>query len=67
LRSHPSIIGIAGTPEAEALLPVCDRGIVLARHSEMETAAQRHTKARILGMFDETVWEQILEAVTTKR
>jgi D-glycerate 3-kinase len=67
LRSHPSIIGIAGTAEAEALLPVCDRGIVLARHAEMETAAERHTKARILGMFSENVWEQILEVVTTKR
>jgi len=41
--------------------------IVLARHAEMETAAQKHTKARILGMFDETVWEQILESVTTRR
>jgi D-glycerate 3-kinase len=67
LRSHPSIIGIAGTAEAAALLPCCDRGIVLARHAEMETAAQRHTKARILGMFDETVWELILESVTTRR
>jgi mannosyl-3-phosphoglycerate phosphatase len=67
LRSHPSIIGIAGTAEAAALLPCCDRGIVLARHAEMETAAQKHTKARILGMFDETVWEQILESVTTRR
>jgi mannosyl-3-phosphoglycerate phosphatase len=67
LRSHPSIIAIAGTAEAAALLPCCDRGIVLARHAEMETAAQRHTKARVLGLFDETVWEQILEAVTTRR
>ncbi|MBV9887682.1 MAG: hypothetical protein JO119_14140 [Acidobacteria bacterium] len=67
LRSHPAIIGIAGTGEAPTLLPHCDRGIVLARHAEMETAAQKHTKARILGMFDETVWEQILEAVTTHR
>lgn len=67
LRSHPSIIGIAGTGEAQALLPCCDRGIVLARHAEMETAAAKHTKARILGLFDETVWEQILEAVTTRR
>jgi D-glycerate 3-kinase len=67
LRSHPSIIGIAGTAEAASLLPCCDRGIVLARHAEMETAAQKHTKARVMGMFDETVWEQILEAVTTKR
>ena len=67
LRSHPSIIGIAGTAEAASLLPCCDRGIVLARHAEMETAAQRHTKARVMGMFDESVWEQILEAVTTRR
>ena len=29
LRSHPSIIGIAGTAEAASLLPCCDRGIVL--------------------------------------
>ena len=67
LRSHPSIIGIAGTNEAGALLPVCDRGVVLARHAEMETAAQRHTKARVLGLFDESVWEQLLESVTTRR
>jgi len=67
LRSHPSIIAIAGTAEAAALLPCCDRGIVLARHAEMDTAAQKHTKARVLGMFDESVWEQILEAVTTRR
>ncbi len=67
LRSHPSIIGIAGTNEAAALLPFCDRGVVLARHAEMTTAAEKHTKARILGMFDETVWEQILESVTTTR
>jgi predicted mannosyl-3-phosphoglycerate phosphatase (HAD superfamily) len=67
LRSHPAIIGIAATAEAPALIPLCDRGIVLARHAEMETAAQRHTKARVLGMFDETVWERILEAVTTRR
>ena len=67
LRSHPSIIGIAGTNEAAALLPCGDRGIVLAHHAEMETAAQRHTKARVLGMFTEDVWEQILESVTTRR
>jgi hypothetical protein len=67
LRQHPSIIGIAGTAEAGALIPICDRGIVLARHAEMETAAQKHTKARVLGLYDETVWEQILEAVTTRR
>jgi predicted mannosyl-3-phosphoglycerate phosphatase (HAD superfamily) len=67
LRSHPSIIGIAGTNEAGALLPLCDRGIVLARQAELETAAQKHTKARILGMFAEDVWEQILEAVSIKR
>ena len=67
LRSHPGIVGIAGTSEAAALLPVCDRGVVLARHAEMTTAAEKHTKARVLGMFDENVWEQLLESVTTRR
>lgn len=67
LRSHPGVIGVAGSNEAGGLLPVCDRGVVLARHAEMTAAAERHTKARILGMFDENVWEQILESVTTRR
>jgi mannosyl-3-phosphoglycerate phosphatase len=67
LRSHPGIIGIAGTNEAANLLPACDRGVVLARHAEMTTAAEKHTKARILALHAQDVWEQILEMVTTRR
>lgn len=66
LRSHPSIIGISATGEADGFLSACDRGLLLAKSSEMESLSERAPKARILPIQAADVWEQILEGVTSR-
>jgi mannosyl-3-phosphoglycerate phosphatase len=66
LRSHPSIIGISATAQADGFLSACDRGVLLAKSSEIEALSERPSKARILPIQAEDVWEQILESVTSR-
>jgi hypothetical protein len=64
LRAHPSIIGISAPGEAEGFLSACDRGLLLAKASEIEALSA--PKARILPIHAADVWEQILEGVTSR-
>jgi predicted mannosyl-3-phosphoglycerate phosphatase (HAD superfamily) len=69
LRSHPAIIGIATPAEAEGFLSVCDRGLILANQSQLDSLAEasRGTKNKVLPRNSPDVWDLVLAAVTARK
>jgi predicted mannosyl-3-phosphoglycerate phosphatase (HAD superfamily) len=67
LRYHAHVLGIA-TPElAPGLFPFCEQTILLTKGKKPEDLPDAlKTPARQFSLQSETVWEDILEAVSTK-
>jgi mannosyl-3-phosphoglycerate phosphatase len=68
LRSHPTILGIATTAEAGGFLPACDRGLLLARPAEFESAstAARGSKNRVFPLNSPDLWDLVFGSVTSR-
>jgi hypothetical protein len=69
LRSHPSILGIATPQEADGFLSACDRGLILANQSEMDSLgdSSRGTGNKVLPLDSPEIWELVLAAVASRR
>jgi mannosyl-3-phosphoglycerate phosphatase len=68
LRSHPAIVGIATTGEAEGLLPACDRGLLLAKQAEIDALSigSRASKNKVLPLSSPDIWDLVLSSVTSR-
>jgi predicted mannosyl-3-phosphoglycerate phosphatase (HAD superfamily) len=68
LRTHPTVLGIATGAEAEGLLPVCDRGLLLAKPSEFEalSTSSRASKTRVLPLNSPDLWDMVFASVASQ-
>jgi mannosyl-3-phosphoglycerate phosphatase len=68
LRSHPIVLGIATPSESVGFLSACDRGLLLAKHSDIpsSSAEDRASKAKVLPLNAPDLWDQVLERVTSR-
>jgi hypothetical protein len=68
LRSHPTIVGIATAAEAEGFLPACDRGLLLARQTGIDSvsAAIRGSKSKVLPLNSPKLWDLVFASVTSR-
>jgi len=68
LRSHPTIVGIATVAEAEGFLAACDRGLLLAKQTEIDavSAATRGSKSKVLPLNSPELWELVFASVTSR-
>jgi len=68
LRSHPTIVGIATAAEAEGFLAACDRGLLLAKQTEIDSvsAATRGSKSKVLPLNSPDLWDLVFTSVTSR-
>jgi mannosyl-3-phosphoglycerate phosphatase len=68
LRAHPTVLGICTSADADSLLPACDRGLLLAKPSELDSlsASSRASKTRVLPLDSRDLWDMVFASVTSK-
>jgi mannosyl-3-phosphoglycerate phosphatase len=68
LRSHPTVVGIATSAEADGFLTACDRGLLLARQTELDSfsEAARGSKNKVLPLNSPDIWDLVLSGVTSR-
>ena len=68
LRTHPMVLGIATSAEAEGLLPACDRGLLLAKPSEFDflSTSSRASKTRVLPLNSPELWDMVFASVASQ-
>jgi hypothetical protein len=68
LRSHPTIVGIATAAEAEGFLGACDRGLLLARQTEIDSvsAANRGSMSKVVPLNSPELWDLVFTSVTSR-
>jgi len=67
LRYHAHTVGIAAEADAPALVPFCERTILLEENAGLSTATSPgSSRARHLALHDPELWKQLLEAILTR-
>ena len=68
LRAHPTVLGIATAAEADGLLPACDRGLVLAKPSELDSlsSSSRASKTKVMPLNSPDLWDMVFASVSSR-